>query len=193
MSNDTATVQGLSARFIQAEPQERDWSEGYGESWDFVEAVECDECGEVIVAYNHAQGTHDEHADTECTGYISAEGPMMNYLYPLDGGVAADELAEAVVDYPLCVITDGYGETLGLALTGGGMDLSWEIAGAYVAAGFLPPIHFADLPRMAGYTLTDERRAILDAMAESLAVVGRQVAYRAERLAELRESMTVQS
>ena len=72
---------------------------------------------------------------------------MMNYAYPCawhDGATAALML----VDLPLVpvVLADG---THALALTGGGMDLSWEICRAYVALGFLPPLHYCrDLPRL---------------------------------------------
>jgi hypothetical protein len=38
-----------------------------------------------------------------------------------------------------------------LALTGAGMDFTWDIAEAYMLLGFLPPVIFCDLPRMAGY------------------------------------------
>lgn len=71
-----------------------------------------------------------------------AEGPMMNYWYPCpaagdDPVVAAARLASL----PLCVVeVDG---EWGLALTGGGMDLTWSIVEAYVRLGQLPPAHYA--------------------------------------------------
>ena len=71
---------------------------------------------------------------------------MMNYYYPVDLD-DLDDAAKTIVDTPLCAVSVG-GQT-GLALTGGGMDLSWEICEAFLLLGFAPPAHFArNLPRM---------------------------------------------
>jgi hypothetical protein len=100
---------------------------------------------------------------------------MMNYAYPLEslridmrGTLLGDsvpdsigahgfpttvhEAAHALRGLPLCIIERLDGEGYELALTGGGMDLSWEICEAFVRLGFLPPVHFCDLPDM-GRTL----------------------------------------
>lgn len=85
-----------------------------------------------------------------------AEGPMMNYWYPIEetreyGRFAHNTFdpvaAAAKLDGPLCLVL--VDDEYGLALTGGGMDLSWEICDAFVQLGKCPPLHFLDLPHMA--------------------------------------------
>ena len=78
---------------------------------------------------------------------------MMNYYYPIDLDAERDDLEEAakkLVDLPLCIVTFEDSDTIALALTGGGMDLSWEICEAYMLLGYLPPLHFCDLPGISG-------------------------------------------
>jgi hypothetical protein len=72
-----------------------------------------------------------------------AEGPMMAWYWVVeDDADSFDEdrlakMAGLITDLPLCVVwIDG---TLGLALTGGGMDLSWHIAEAFIRLGWFPP------------------------------------------------------
>lgn len=95
--------------------------------------------------------------DREPRGY--AEGPMMSYWYPLDGAdpksvgpyghdFDAVEAAYRLHRHSLCLVQ--VGDDMGLALTGGGMDFTWDIAAAFVDLGYLPPLHFCDLPAMAG-------------------------------------------
>ncbi len=80
--------------------------------------------------------------------------PAMNYLYPLGElhrGLTP-EGAQSILELnsvPLCVVL--VAGTPGLALTGGGMDMSDDICRAYVMLGFHPPFYFTDLPRMAGF------------------------------------------
>lgn len=130
-----------------------DWSEARGEDCEgyrVCESIECSECGEDIILDGFGEVQHCEHdPDSECKGYLNSEGPMMNYWYP----IALDDCEDAarkISHLPLCVIEFKDGRT-GLALTGGGQDLSWEICEAFVCLGFCPPLHFCgDLPRMAG-------------------------------------------
>lgn len=77
------------------------------------------------------------------------EGPMMNYWYPVRGLDFDAETAAKIANYPLCVVE--VDDEVGLALTGGGMDLSWEIAEACVALGYFPPAFVDSLPGMSGY------------------------------------------
>lgn len=89
-----------------------------------------------------------------------AEGPMMRY-FPLPDDVGRygfdpEQAAYALQHLPLCVVEfsdesqDKGTPEYALALTGGGQDLSWEICEAFMQIGQLPPIHFCDLPGMAG-------------------------------------------
>ena len=148
-------VSQLSPSYTDALPLDADWSTGYPEQWDYVVAGECEDCGKTMTGsyYMNCQECDRDHEEM-------SEGPMMNYLYPLDD-VRADWAAEQIRDLPLCIITAGdcSNEVEGMALTGGGMDLSWEICEAYMRLGYLPPARFCDLPRMAGKNLTSNLNA----------------------------------
>jgi hypothetical protein len=151
----------LRAGSIGATPIDMDWSQetmNYDglddeKGWQFWEAQECQECGVRKVFHNG--GGDERHRDiserSKCEGYYSmAEGPMMNYWYPIKDEPDLDpaKAALAIHDLPLCVVQ--VSGNWGFALTGGGMDLSWEICEAYTRIGQLPPVHFCNLPRMAG-------------------------------------------
>lgn len=78
--------------------------------------------------------------------------PMMSCYYPLpgySGDEGADQLKLANLPLPLCLARVN-GEVV-LALTGGGMDLTWEICQAFVVLGFRPPVTFCRPPRMSGW------------------------------------------
>lgn len=194
-------VKNLHADSIDMEPISFDWSantlepyrhdDSKGLPWSFWEAVECDKCGRVVILQN---GSHDEtHSDVEptievdgydepneCDGNVPySEGPQMNYWYPIEHpDMDADDMARAISHLPLCVVeVDG---VMGLALTGGGQDLSWEICEAFIWIGQLPPIHFADLPRMAGRGTSAHDRFIIRAALKSTYVkTGRLESLRA--------------
>lgn len=165
-------VDELYAHYINKEPINFNFSEGYGEVWESVEASYCEECDEHLMAQGY-EYHYEADEGSGCEGYLyQPEGPMMNYMYPIDtrrvGG--EDEAALAIAELPLCVVCfiDGPydGETF-LALTGGGMDLSWEICEAYMRLGYLPPLHFSRLPQFAGKSLNDTTRWIIGGMRES--------------------------
>lgn len=67
------------------------------------------------------------------------EGPMMNYWWPLGSHLHLDDprrTAAAIAGLNTCVVeVDG---VYGIALTGGGMDLSWDLALSAVLAGYYP-------------------------------------------------------
>lgn len=83
--------------------------------------------------------------------------PMMNYCYPLDCEPPDDW--KRLVSNCTCVEIDG---SYYLALTGGGMDLSWEICESYMRLGYYPPAHFARLPSMAGRGTSKRDKWIID-------------------------------
>lgn len=117
-----------------------------------------------------------ENGDVEA----SVEGPMMNYWYPverIDESNAA-EAAFALRDLPLVVVM--VDDAWGIALSGGGMDLSWEIATGYVVLGELPPVHF-ELPAMADGD-SPRKRYVFRAMLRSLNVMHGWMLTRANKL-----------
>ena len=86
----------------------------------------------------------------------------MNYYYPLPSDAEfSSEDAQNIDHLPLCIVHFIEEERYALALTGGGMDLSWEICEAHMRLGYLPPTHFR-LPRMAGMTKTDRNTWVLE-------------------------------
>ncbi len=78
--------------------------------------------------------------------------PMMNSLWPVELAYNRSEVRSGRADEPPCGLTslitidgDHY-----IAMTGGGMDLSWHIAAAYVCCGCVPaPLHPAQPVRVA--------------------------------------------
>ncbi len=146
-----------------------DWSEGCGERWDFHEASECQKCGKVLLNVRGEEEHQYLDDDSECDGYVySADGPMMNYFYPIGGpgyrgGIDTEEIQKALIGLPLCLVEfhdheDDY--QYALALTGGGMDLSWQIAEAFMRIGHLPPA-WIELAHFAGMKPTKRNRWIL--------------------------------
>lgn len=68
------------------------------------------------------------------------EGPMMTGYWPLADflpvGMEPEDVAWRMRHLSVCLVK--VDEQYGVALTGGGMDLSWELAAGAIAAGFLP-------------------------------------------------------
>ena len=129
--------------------------------------VECQECG--------GDGTYDED-DTEDDWW-----PAMNYLYPLpDNFELPDNWRDALVSTTV-IIYEGKPH---LALTGGGMDMSWAICETYIRLGYLPPTHFASLPRMAGRGDSDKDHLILAACRRSLELQANWARAEVERFIE---------
>jgi len=175
----------ISARYY-------DWSEGYPERWNYIEACKCEQCNQVVIV----QG-EDRHRYVDdkinCDGYILTEGPMMNYFYPLPrfDHIDPQEAAKWIVDLPLCLICMEDTEEYGLALTGGGMDLSWEICEAYMLLNYLPPITFCDLPAMAGKRLNRRNKWILAGCRRSASVTEKRAGFTKDRIKRIRSSLVV--
>lgn len=154
----TTPVKNLNALAIDVKPVNMDWTQGYGETWESYEASRCEKCGAVIVGTN-GEAHNQLDSESDCDGYVPTnEGPMMSYYYPLPeyrGDVTED--ARSLVDLPLCLIHLMERDEYALALTGGGMDLTWQICEAFMLLGLLPPFHFTDLPGYAdrGASATD--------------------------------------
>lgn len=139
------------------------WISGIDLADDFT-----DETGELALEFEQAPATWEAWRciDPDCAQFgeeieplpeNGIDGPMMNYSYdlPIEFPLHADahDAAGAIADLPLCIITEGEGggpfsDSPALALTGGGMDLSWQICQAYCRLGYLPPIVYCDLPDM---------------------------------------------
>jgi hypothetical protein len=124
-----------------------------------------------------------------------ATGPMMNFWYPLPGGNddvlnigdvhPADAIGAAYLlrDLPLCVVE--VDSVMGLALTGAGMDFTWEIVEAYTTLGYLPPSYFWDLPRMGNRGTSERDRYLIATVTKS---VDARLNLVRSRLAKLQEN-----
>ena len=156
---------------IETKPIIYNWSELYGTGWKSIEAGYCETCmnnnlpkGDCIVV--GPPGTYCEQCDSD----MYFEGPMMNYYYPVDIDDMY-EAAKAIIDLPLCVVE--VDDNTGLALTGGGMDLSWDICDAFIQLGYLPPLHFCRLPDYVGMKLDERIKTILNACKKSAQISSR--------------------
>ena len=168
--NDKAVFERLNCDSVDVKPRDYDFGEGYPEAWEYYEAAECQECGKPVLV------TGEEHhrtvEDVDCDGYLCSEGPMMNYYYPLPGfKMDVEEAAKKIANLPLCIVYFHETEEYALALTGGGMDLSWEICAAFIELGYHPPVHFR-LPEFAGGPNIGVERAkrVIAAMKESIRI-----------------------
>jgi hypothetical protein len=112
--------------------------------------------------------------------------PMMDYAYPLGRGDCASVLQSRLLAAGVgCVVAVELDGQAVLALSGGGMDLSWDICHAYAVCGYMPPAHFCDLPAMSGRGESEQDLAILAVCLESLEVQAGWAQGRAGRLIAL--------
>ena len=118
------------------------------------------------------------------------EGPMTNYRYPLETFRADPRAAAAALLHTSLVLVHDLSTDLWyLALAGVGMDFSWEICEAYVRLGYLPPLHFCDLPRMAGDHGRPNELKVIEACQRSAEVAAQWAQGTAARLDLLRASL----
>lgn len=162
-------VEDLYYSMIEVKPVGCDWSEGYPERWDYFASSCCEKCGQAITGRN-GEAHNDIDPDSDCDGYVPEnEGPMMNYYYPLPGfDDDPMEAAKKLDNLPLVIVQFQDSGDYALALSGGGMDLSWEICEAYMRLGYLPPAHFCDLPEMCGRGKSPRDRWIIAGCERSL-------------------------
>lgn len=181
-------VEEMSAANIDAQSRLFNIGEGYGESWDIVppEVDRCDnmECelyrlevkpkvtqdGENVCP-KCKESTVEEYPDPEDPSYPE---PMMNAVWPihLPYRMTEDEAAKRLNEcsISMCLIriegSDYEESTYALAMTGGGMDMSWSIAAAYIALNCLPPHHLR-LPHYAGMRVTKQLLTVVRALEQS--------------------------
>jgi len=168
-------VEELLTDALDVEPVDYDWSEGYPEVWDYVEAPCCPECdsyctwSRVNYQWECPKKKCDNFGHEVDPHENGAEGPMMNYYYPIPRFPHGwYEAAELIADLPLCVVYFEEEGDYALALTGGGMDLSWQICEAFMRLGYLPPVHYSDLPGMAGTGDRPDEKKVVEACIRSL-------------------------
>lgn len=159
-------VSGLRVDAITLDSFHFDFGDGYGERYDVLQP---------------------EGAEP---GDENWQEPMMNYWWPLPDGTFGESHASLLAESPFscCIVYNSDTEEYGIALTGGGMDLSWDIAGAYVLLGFTPPASLR-LPSFAGLRLDTRHRIILSAMERSYRVLSNWMASNLRDLRYMRKQM----
>jgi hypothetical protein len=116
--------------------------------------------------------------------------PVMSYYYPLPhyrGCAEDDQLLLDQEGGAACLAR--VDDEVVLALVGGGMDLSWDICQAYMLLGYLPPLHYCDLPEFAGMELTAKGRWVLEGCLRSCKVMELWTQVKREKLQRLLSSM----
>ncbi len=102
-----------------------------------------------------------EEVQEQCSEEPSSFEPQMNYAYPLPGLEKNPELYQNEIAFATSCCLVMLDDEPVLALTGGGMDLSWDICQAYTILGLLPPLHFAsNLPKMMGMSYLENRKTL---------------------------------
>lgn len=104
--------------------------------------------------------------------------PMINTLWEIEDEYEPSEDDEQAMHGMTVIEMLDDGRPTGqyyLALTGGGMDMSWEIAETYVDLGYLPPSNLGSLPQRSSQTedLSKKQRIVVEAMKRSHAVAMR--------------------
>lgn len=193
MTTKRTLIRDLSAACLGSRGVNKDWtwSEKQEPDWEAWDVEECEKCGQAVLL-TLWQG-NEEHSqigidgDIACDGHVSLfEGPMMNYWYPIEGQLYPEADAAKLVHLPLCIVK--VDDVWGLALTGGGMDLTWEIVEAFTVLGYLPPVHFAKrVPAMCGRGISPKDRYLLKACKRALVVEMRNLRYGMRSLEQTRE------
>lgn len=135
------------------EPRHVDWydqGDGYTpQNWTFWEATR-DQDGKLYV-WSNEDGAWTAHAARNRPGFLNdgdavepeldtPEGPMMSFYWPLTSRFLSGEnvrvQAAKLAGLNTCLVE--VDDVYGIALTGGGMDLSWELALSAVRLGFYP-------------------------------------------------------
>lgn len=200
----TIAIADLSSEMIESKPVEYDWGEEGWEwgvvypdfsDWTIQDCVDvADEHGwdiaEVVDAGAGAvnwQGLLRAHISNE----PDFGCPMMNYYYPLPDTLDTEKAQALLLNTCLVVVmvrvdTDA-DEFPAMALTGDGMDLTWEICEAYITLGFLPPVHFCGLVRMAGRGASERDKGTIAACRRSLEVIGHWNTQKAQALNTIEE------
>lgn len=94
--------------------------------------------------------------ELECGRYE----PIYNVFYPLsDRFTVPRDVRRRLDNMTVVRIEDAYG----LALTGCGMDFTWEICNTYMNLGYYPPTALCRLPAMAGRGSSARDRRIIEA------------------------------
>ena len=190
LDNVTLVIGELSLAAVDVNSAYFNFGEEFGVTWDEVSLglLQCNFCETTYIedAFDEGEKCPDEHCTSEYSSTLERPeiAPMMNYYYELpyyEGDPEEDQLtlyqsSANVVLVRMPNIKDN-GDSYALALSGGGMDLSWDICHAYILLGYAPPLHFCNLPDLGQDNRQEPYQLILKACLQS----AKSVAYRANR------------
>jgi hypothetical protein len=131
----------LSYELIDAQPRRFDFTEGYSTRW------------EIPLDLTDEEWEHETYV------------PIYNVFYLLGADFKVPRDFRSRLNNMTIVRTD---DEHGLALTGCGMDYTWEICETYLNLGYYPPVAMCRLPRMAGRGTSAGDRRIIDGCLQSL-------------------------
>ena len=190
MSPSKTNIQELYPALVSESVTRIHWGDlTYTEDYEFWEASECSECGKIVNCYAGEEKHCHIDDDSDCQGYLYAEGPIYYEFYPL--GNFIDDPAEKalkIAHLPLCITYVNQFNQYGLSLTGCGMNLCWEICEAYVCLGYLPPFDLCDLPRMAGRGTSERDCRIIEACKRSASFIINQAKSKIHDLERFKEA-----
>lgn len=160
-------ISDLSLAALDNQPIQTDWeaaardARDEGDPW-FWDVAECGKC-ETPTVCNDGYGSCPK-----CESDVTCAGPAMNTRWPLDersltSNQSPEDVARKLDAGRVAICLAQVDDDYFLALTGGGMDLSWDIAYAYVLAGYVPPLRL-NLPRFAGMRLDAKHELAIGAM-----------------------------
>ena len=200
LDNVTLVIGELSLAAVDVKSVNFDFGEGFGVTWDEVSLglLQCNFCETTYIkdAFDEGEKCPDAHCASEYSSTLERPviEPMMNYYYELpyyEGDPEEDQLtlyqssANVVLVRMLNIEEDE--NSFVLALSGGGMDLSWDICHAYILLGYAPPLHFCNLPDLGQDNRQEPYQLILKACLQS----AKSVAYRANRqIKQLQSQLT---
>ncbi len=192
---DTISIDELSFAAIDVNSIYFDFGNGYGNTWEevFPCVLRCNYCTATYI--DEVYDEDDPCPNEEC---YNAEGtlerpdcaPQMNYYYSLpyyEGDPESDQatlyLSSANVVLVKIIGVDDDEDVYALALSGGGMDLSFDICHAFILLGYAPPLQFCELPDFAGQ---DNRRepfaSIIKACLQSVKAATQRANRKKEKL-----------
>ena len=196
LDNVTLVIGELSLAAVDVNSAYFNFGEEFGVTWDEVTLglLQCESCPATFDDDAHGEGDPHYHEGDPCpicphTLQRPEVAPMMNYYYELpyyEGDPEEDQLtlyqsSANVVLVRMLNIKDN-GDSYALALSGGGMDLSWDICHAYILLGYAPPLHFCDLPDFGQDNSQEPYNLILKACLQSAKFVAERATRKIEQL-----------
>lgn len=186
MTRQTLSAENLSYAVVSEDTRSYDFYnerrdfESEGKGWRIHEGMdtgrmECPKC----------EGAAEECEACDGEGGIETESagewqPAMNLLYPLPGNFEVPgDWREALCNMTIVQVD---GEPY-LALTGGGMDMTWYIVETYMRLGLYPPFGHTDLPAGHDEGLSADGMEIVKACQKSVECMAARASRRLDHLA----------